>query len=658
MGTVMITEEWKSAAPVYPFSAILGQEKAKRALLLYLVNPAIGGILVNGHPGSGKSVLLHAASSLVKPRRILSVPVNVTADRLLGALDMAEAMNSGKLALAPGLLEEADGQLLLVDHMNLLSEAILKEIVSTLSTGSISVQREGISTVRSSRFMLLAAIDPNEGQVSPPLLDHFGYCVRLDDVHDSISRADIIRRNLQFEHDPFAFQNRYRPQDETLRLRVEASAQALPQVQVSADMIQLSASIVREAGISSSRGDLSLIEGAKAAAAWDGRSAVTAADIREIAEFVLPHRMTHVMEKPRASSSGSPEQDNSKQPEHSLEDHARSYPMAPQKSHEPKWNPHHPGNASSDKQDVASRTVEQHADDRQHVSEGLEERVLLPDETFTMKPLQLEGKRKIEHEGSGKRNKSRANQKKGRAMGYMYPGRNLRTDVALDATIRAAAPYQTIRTKKDEVAFAIEFDDLRLKKRENRVGATLLFVVDASGSMAARKRMTAVKGAILSLLQDAYEKRDRIGMIAFRNNEAELILPVTRSIEAASKQLRDIPTGGKTPLADGLAKAYNVLHSEKRRNNDTLPVMIIVTDGRANESSIGLSAYADIWNECLEAAKLIRAAGIRSLVLDTEQGFVKLGRSRELADALGAEYRLLDHVDDEGIARAVRTTMK
>ncbi|MHA2856301.1 VWA domain-containing protein [Paenibacillus lautus] len=654
----MITEEWKSAAPVYPFSAILGQEKAKRALLLYLVNPAIGGILVNGHHGSGKSALLHAASSLVKPRRILSVPVNVTADRLLGALDMAVAMKGGKLALAPGLLEEANGQLLLVDHMNLLSEAILKEIVSTLSTGSIYVQREGISTVRRSRFMLLAAMDPNEGRVSPPLLDHFGYCVTLDDVYDSVSRAEIIRRNLQFEHDPFAFQNRFRPQDETLRLRVEASAQALPQVQVSADMIQLSASIAREAGISSSRGDLSLIEGAKAAAAWDGRSAVTAADIREIAEFVLPHRMTHVMEKPRASSSGSPEQDNSKQPERSFEDHARSSPMPPQKSHEPKRNPHHPGNASSDKQDVTSRTVEQHADDRQHVSEGLEERVLLPDETFTMKPLQLEGKRKIEHEGSGKRNKSRANQKKGRAMGYMYPGRNLRTDVALDATIRAAAPYQTIRTKKDEVAFAIEFDDLRLKKRENRVGATLLFVVDASGSMAARKRMTAVKGAILSLLQDAYEKRDRIGMIAFRNNEAELILPVTRSIEAASKQLRDIPTGGKTPLADGLAKAYKVLHSEKRRNNDTLPVMIIVTDGRANESSIGLSAYADIWNECLEAAKLIRAAGIRSLVLDTEQGFVKLGRSRELTDALGAEYRLLDHVDDEGIARAVRTTMK
>ncbi|WP_456290273.1 VWA domain-containing protein [Paenibacillus sp. AK002] len=643
---------------MYPFSAILGQEKAKRAVLLYLVNPAIGGILVNGHPGSGKSVLLHAASSLVKPRRILSVPVNVTADRLLGALDLAAAMKSGKLALAPGLLEEADGQLLLVDHMNLLSEAILKEIVSTLSTGSISVQREGISMVRSSRFMLLAAMDPNEGRVSPPLLDHFGYCVTLDDIHDSIARAEIIQRNLQFEHDPFAFRNRYRPQDETLRLRVEASAQALPQVQVSADMIQLSASIAREAGISSSRGDLSLIEGAKAAAAWDGRSAVTAADIREIAEFVLPHRMTHVMEKPRASSSGSPEQNNSKQPEHSLEDHARSSPMPPQKSHEPKRNPHHPGNASSDKQDVASRTVEQHADDRQHVPEGLEERVLLPDETFTMKPLQLEGKRKIEHEGSGKRNKSRANQKKGRAMGYMYPGRNLRTDVALDATIRAAAPYQAIRTKKDEVAVAIELDDLRQKKRENRVGATLLFVVDASGSMAARKRMTAVKGAILSLLQDAYEKRDRIGMIAFRNNEAELILPVTRSIEAASKQLRSIPTGGKTPLADGLAKAYKVLHSEKRRNNDTLPVMIIVTDGRANESSIGLTVYADIWNECLEAAKLIRAAGIRSLVLDTEQGFVKLGRSRELADALGAEYRLLDRVDDEGIARAVRTTMK
>ncbi|MCV4230887.1 VWA domain-containing protein [Virgibacillus sp. LDC1] len=654
----MITEELKSAAPVYPFSAILGQERAKRAVLLFLVNPAIGGILINGHPGSGKSALLHAASSLVRPRRMISIPVNVTPDRLLGALDMAAAMKSGKLVLASGLLEDADGQLLLADHMNLIPEAILKEIVSALSTGWINLQREGVSAVRRSGFMLLAAMDPNESSVSPPLLDHFGYSVTLDDIRDPISRAEIIRRSLQFERDPSAFQNRYRPQDETLRLRVEASAQSLTQVQVCADMIQLSASIAREAGISSSRAELSLIEGAKAAAAWDGRTEVTSADIREIAEFVLPHRMRHAMEKPRASSGGSPDQGNNKQPEQSLEDHARSSHMPPQKSPEQKWNPHNPGNDSSASHDANSRSTDQQADDRQRVSDCLEERVLLPDETYKIKPLQLEGMRKIDHEGSGKRNKSRANQKKGRAMGYMYPSRNLRTDVAFDATIRAAAPYQTIRTKRKGVAFAIEFDDLRQKKRENRVGATLLFVVDASGSMAARKRMTAVKGAILSLLQDAYEKRDRIGMIAFRNNGAELILPVTRSIEAASKQLREIPTGGKTPLADGLVHAYKVLHTEKRRNNDTLPIMIIVTDGRANESSIGLTAYADIWNECLEAAKLIHAAGIRCLVLDTEQGFVKLGRSRELADALGAEYRFLDHVDDKGIARAVRATMK
>lgn len=654
----MITEELKSAAPVYPFSAILGQERAKRAVLLYLVNPAIGGILVNGHPGSGKSALLHATSSLVRPRRILSVPVNVTADRLLGALDMAAAMKSGKLAIAPGLLEEADGQLLLADHMNLISEAILKEIISTLSTSSIYVQREGISVVRRSRFMLLAAMDPNEGRISPPVLDHFGYCVTLDDIHDPISRAEIIRRSLQFEHDPSAFQNQYRPQDETLRLRVEASALSLSRIQVSADIIQLSASIAKEAGISSSRAELSLIEGAKAAAAWDGRTEVTPADIREIAEFALPHRMKHAMEKHRTSSSGSPEQDNSQQPEHSLEDQASTSQMPPQKSTEQTWNPHNPSYNSSASQDASSRTVKQQANDQQRVSEGLEERVLLPDETYKIKPLQLEGIRKIDHEGLGKRNKSRAIQKKGRAMGDMYPSRNLRTDVAFDATIRAAAPYQSIRTKRKGVAFAIEVDDLRQKKRENRVGATLLFVVDASGSMAARKRMAAVKGAILSLLQDAYEKRDRIGVIAFRNNEAELILPVTRSIEAASKQLRNIPTGGKTPLADGLVQAYKVLHKEKRRNNDTLPIMIIVTDGRANESSFGLTAYADIWNECLEAAKMIQAAGIRSLVLDTEQGFVKLGRSMELADALGAEYRLLDRVDDEGIARAVRITMK
>lgn len=641
----------------YPFSGIVGQEKAKRALLLYAVNPAIGGVLINGSRGSGKSHLLHAASSMIPDRLKISIPVNITADRLLGSSDMTAAIDRGRLVRAPGLLEIADGQLLLADHMNRVPEVLIREIVNTRSSGWIHLQREGISEIRESRFLLLAAMDSGDGVLSPSLLDHFGFCVTLVELIDHKDRAEVIRRRLQFEQDPYAFRSRYQRQEDALRLQIQAAGQLIPHMEVSAEMIQLASSIAFEAGIASARAELSLVEGAKAAAAWDGRTKVTMEDIREIAEYVLPHRMRIAVENPHAPGSHPLEPDAGDQTNPSPDQPKSSHSPAEHRDHgDGRTNTNEAGDAF--KQNRTEMPVVEDPNDPQNVSnDRMDDQVLFPDEAYQIEPLKLNMKRKPEYEGSGKRHDSRTVQKRGRSVGAVYPNRKQRTDVAFDATIRAAAPYQLIRNKKDGVAFAIELDDLRLKKRENRVGSTLLFVVDASGSMLARKRMAAVKGGILHLLRDSYVKRDRIGMIAFRRDEAELVLPVTRSIDTASKHLRDIPTGGRTPLAAGLNLAYKVLQAEKRRNHDTIPTLIFVTDGRANQSPSGLSAYSDIWNECLEAASCIRLAGISCLVIDTEQGFVKLGRSKELAEALGAEYRVLEHLNEDGFTGTVRTIL-
>ncbi|ANY75246.1 magnesium chelatase [Paenibacillus ihbetae] len=638
----------------FPFSGIVGQEIAKRALLLYAVNPAIGGVLINGSRGSGKSQLLHAASLLIPDRLKISIPVNITADRLLGSFDMTAAIDRGRLVRSPGLLETADGQLLLADHMNLVPEALIREIVYTCSSGWVHLQREGMSKIRRSRFMLLAAMDSGDGVPSPSLLDHFGFCVTLAELADPKDRAEIIRRRLLFEQDPDAFRNRCQRQEDALRLQIQAAGQLIPYMEVTAEMIQLASSIAVEAGIASARAELSLVEGAKAAAAWDGRTKVTKEDIRKIAEYVLPHRMREAVEKTHASCGPPLEPDAGVQTNPLADRTNFSHAPAQHCDHgDERTNPNETGGAFN--QGRTEMPGEEEPNDSQSVfNDRMDEQVLFPDETYRIEPLKWNMKRKLEYEGSGKRYESRTLQKRGRSVGAVYPNRKQRTDVAFDATIRAAAPYQLIRTKKDGVAFAIELDDLRLKKRENRVGSTLLFVVDASGSMLARKRMAAVKGGILSLLRDSYVKRDRIGMIAFRREEAELVLPVTRSIDTASKHLRDIPTGGRTPLAAGIHLAYKVLQAEKRRNHDTIPTLIFVTDGRANQSPSGLSAHSDIWNECLEAASRIRLAGISSLVIDTEQGFVKFGRSKELAEALGAEYRVLEHLNEAGFADAVR----
>lgn len=637
----------------YPFSAIWGQERAKRALLLYLINPAIGGVLISGPSGSGKSLLLHATSSLARGRRKLSVPANLTVDRLLGSLNIQSTMESGRIVHAPGLLEEADGQLVLADHMNLLPQPMMKEIVNALSTGRIYVQREGLSAVRNSRFMLLAAMDPEEGIPTPPLLDHFGFYVTMDRIGEPEARAEVIRRALQFEGDRSAFRDRYLPDEETLCIRLEEASRSLSDVAVSEEMIQLSASIAHQSGSGSSRAELCLIEGAKAAAAWEGRKEVNAADVREAAEYALPHRMRSAVENRSTPQSTSDKGEGEKSPISSKEEEGIRSSASAQAHDDHELNQQH--NSSGDfSLDSDSPTGNGAADGQ---ADGREEQVLPPDEAFTIEPLELDLKRKIDHEGPGKRNKTRSIQQKGRSIGSMNPTNKHKTDVAFDATIRAAAPFQSFRPKRKGMAFVIEPDDIRQKKKESRVGATLLFVVDASGSMAARKRMKAVKGAILSLLQEAYVKRDQIGMIAFRKGQAELILPVTRSVDAASKHLREIPTGGKTPLAAGLVKGYETILSEKRRNKGTWPVIIVVSDGRANESFTGLSASPDIWDECLAIARQISAEGIPSLVLDTEQGYVRLGRAKQLAEALGAEYRMLDHTDDQRMLSTLRSTL-
>ncbi|PAD77011.1 VWA domain-containing protein [Paenibacillus campinasensis] len=652
----MKAKELMHAAPVYPFSAIVGQERAKRAILLYFINPASGGVLLSGSPGAGKSLLLRGAAALLGTRRSISVPANVTADRLLGAWDAAAIVQGRTMTHQPGLLAEADGQLLLTDHLNLLPETIIKEIVRAFSMGVIHLHREGISAVRSSRFMLLAAMDAEEGGIPSPILDHFGYGIALDTAESLTSRVEIIRRQLQYERDPDAFVHRYRAQDEALRQRMEAAARTLPRIKVGASMLQLAASIAKEAGIASSRAELALIEGARAAAAWDERGEVTSSDIREIAECVLPHRMSAVADESRAADHSPAAPDSAEQPGHSPEDDTS------RDSRSPDGSPDHAASGSGRMTTTSSPASDPSAS-RDEDEEGQrlsasEDRIILPDDGFRLQPLDYNLRRKMADGGLGKRGRAHANMNKGRVVGAVTPHRKVQADVAFDATIRAAAPFQTIREKRDGLAFAIEPGDLRQKKKESSVGASLLFVVDASGSMAARKRMAAVKGGILSLLQDAYVKRDRIGMIAFRKGEAEYVLPITRSVDAASKHLRDIPTGGKTPLTAGLVKAYQTLELEKRRNNDTLPMIILVTDGRANESPSGLTSYADVWKECLSAAEPIRASGIPCLVLDTEQGFVKLGRSKELAQALGAAYRKLENMDEEGVATAVRLTKR
>jgi magnesium chelatase subunit D len=258
--------------------------------------------------------------------------------------------------------------------------------------------------------------------------------------------------------------------------------------------------------------------------------------------------------------------------------------------------------------------------------------------TESFKPVRLE--RKDRGEGGPLGRRSRSVGETGHPVGDRDAGGRTR-DLALAATVRAAAPHQKKRGR-ERPGLVVRAQDLRENVREGREGNLIVFAVDASGSMAARKRMSAVKGAVLSLLSDAYQRRDKVALISFRGEGAHVMLPPTSSIELAASRLEDLPTGGRTPLAAGLAKADEVLRREGLRDAGRRPMLVLLTDGRATTGP-----------DPREASVGLRALGVASFVVDTEEGHVRLGMAAEVADALGARCLRLEELRAESLVNLV-----
>ena len=225
----------------------------------------------------------------------------------------------------------------------------------------------------------------------------------------------------------------------------------------------------------------------------------------------------------------------------------------------------------------------------------------------------------------------------------------LTTDIALSATIRAAAPHQKNRQKGD-MAVSIEPSDIREKKRMRKIGNTIVFVVDSSGSMGVSQRMKETKAAIFSLLIDAYQKRDKVALVVFKQNNAELILPPTSSVELAKKALEYIPTGGKSPLNHGLMTGLQCIMSEFKKHKDCKPLLVLISDGRVN---VSINKEMKPMDEATQIANQIKTKQIDSLVIDTEKGYIRLGKLREIADSMGAKYLQIEELKAESIVRAI-----
>jgi magnesium chelatase subunit D len=627
----------------YPFSAIVGQQDLKLALLVNAVSPEVGGVLVRGEKGTAKSTAVRALAGLLpgiqvvsgcpyscdpaapnpecpagphppdepsetRPVRLVELPVGASTDRLAGTLDIEKALSEGRKAFEPGLLAAAHRGILYVDEVNLLSDHLVDLLLDVAAMGVNHVEREGVSVRHPSRFILVGTMNPEEGELRPQLLDRFGVTVEVSGSPDPADRVEVVRRRLRYEADPEEFAGEWSVADGELAASVESARRRLPAVDLDEDILFRISTLCAELGVDGLRGDLVTAKTARVLAAWEARSEVLLDDVKRAALLALSHRRRRgPFEQPgidpeelENALSEDPEPDPPDRPDGGAPPHGESEDGSEL--------------SRGDPEPSEARTG---AGERSHTA------------TEPFKPVRLEAPEKGRGGPLGRR--SRVAGESGHPVGDRESGRDSK-DVALAATIRAAAPHQRARGREGP-GLVVRPGDLRENVREGREGNLILFLVDASGSMAARKRMSAVKGAVLSLLNDAYQRRDKVALISFRNEGARILLPPTSSVELAASRLEELPTGGRTPLAAGLEKAAEVLKRERLRDRERRPLLVLLTDGRAT-----------VGPDPLTAAARLRSLGATSFVVDTEEGYVRLGMAGEVAGAMGAQCLRLEEL--------------
>ncbi|MFP1623668.1 putative cobaltochelatase [Streptomyces sp. 5K101] len=661
----------------YPFTAVVGMDDLRLALLLNAVSPAVGGVLVRGEKGTAKSTAVRALASLMpdvdvvagcrfscapaapdpacpdgpheggdpaaRPMRLVELPVGASEDRLVGALDIERALAEGVKAFEPGLLADAHRGILYVDEVNLLHDHLIDLLLDAAAMGASYVEREGVSVRHAARFLLVGTMNPEEGELRPQLLDRFGLTVEVAASRDPDQRVEVVRRRLAYDDDPAGFAARWADEEAALRERIVAARNLLPRVVLGDAVLRQIAATCAAFEVDGMRADIVMARTATALAAWAGREEVATDDVRQAALLALPHRR-------RRNPFDAPGLDEDRLDE-TLEQFGDDE-TDPDPDPDPGPDGGGPGGGGPDGGGVPPQG---HGPDTSSEPAGTEtqpapapgagqgeQQPVRASEPFRTKVLSVPG---LGEGAAGRR--SRARTEHGRTTGSRRP-RGTLTKLHLAATVQAAAPHQRARGRSGP-GLVVRRDDLRQANREGREGNLVLFAVDASGSMAARQRMSAVKGAVLSLLLDAYQRRDKVGLVTFRGKDAELVLPPTSSVDAAAARLEQLPTGGRTPLAAGLLKAHEVLRVERLRDPSRRPLLVVVTDGRATARGAG-----DAFALALRAARLHAAEGTASVVVDCESGHVRLGLAGTLAGELGGTAVTLDELRADSIAGLVK----